>query len=142
DTGIAHRGEIALAVAVVLAALAFMGVMWLRWDRNKPAMRLVRACALLLACYVGVVLTSRLLADPRIPFDERILSPALLLVMVLLAVTISAWWRHTRRSVARVAVGVMLAVWWVAAAGATRHEARYALDWGSDFAGQQWRASE
>jgi hypothetical protein len=126
-----------------------MGYAWLRWGwewkregRQNIELRLLGACALLLVCYVGVVCTSRLLADPLIPLDERMLSPALLLMMIMLATTISVWWRRTRLVVARVAVAIGLIAWWFASAGATRLEARYALEWGSDFAGQQWRSSE
>ena len=58
------------------------------------------------------------------------------------AVGLPLWWRGTRLTVARVAVGVGLAAWWYAAASATRAETRFALGWGSDFAGEQWRESE
>ncbi len=156
------RGFIACAAALVLIAIVFMGYMWLRWlinishcrpeQREGPALHdaarrlyallLLRACGLVATCYLGLVLTSRVFADPLIPLDERMLSPALVVVMIMIAITTSTWWRCTRRVAARVAVAVVLLVWWISSAGATRLEARYALDWGSDFAGYQWRTSE
>ena len=39
-------------------------------------------------------------------------------------------------------IEVMLVIWWIAAAGATYNEAHYALTWGSDFAGKDWRLNE
>ncbi len=158
---VANRGVIACAVAAVVIALAFMGYNLGKADvhalRRRPQgdsqivvlsgtkdthLTLLHASALLLASYLALVITSRLFADPLIPLDERIMSPALLLMMIILAVTISAWWRHSRLLVARIGVAAMLAIWWLASAGATRLEARYALTWGSDFAGQEWRTSE
>ncbi len=146
DTGLPYRGTIALAFGAVLVALAAMGAAWFGWGGNHERVvlprRLLSARGLLLVCYLGVLLASRLLADPLIPFDQRLLSPAIMLATIMLAATIPAWWKRTRHMVARMAVGVALVTWWIAAAGATRTEAQYALRWGSDFAGVQWRSSE
>ena len=161
-----HRGVLAFAAGCALLALVTIGVFqtW-RMIRNETAQRrrsesdgshgndrilssesgalpLITAAALLILAYVGVVLVSRLLADPNIPLDERILAPVLLLVMTIAATGVSLWWRATRLDIARIAVCGALLGWWCASATSTLAEARYALDWGSDFAGEQWRHSE
>lgn len=163
-----HRGWAALAVGIGLIAIVERGHTWLRWSINSAravpsspdgdgsiaqagnmvvrskafALRLIHACALLIVCYLGVIVASRLFADPLIPFDERLLSPALVLTMIVLAMTIGIWWRRTHLAVARIIVAVAFAAWWLVAAMATHNESRYALEWGSDFAGHDWRTSE
>ena len=104
--------------------------------------RLFTAASLLLVCYLGLVGVSRIMADPEIPLDQRILAPALLLLMTMAATGLTLWWRNTHLQVARVAVAAALMSWWYAAAMVTRENAQYALGWGSDLAGEQWRESE
>jgi hypothetical protein len=145
---LAHRALLAVAAAVALGTLTAIGMWHLhRSESDDPtndriASRLVRATALLLACYVALLGASRLFADPGIPFDERIFAPALLALMILAALGLSSWWRGTRLLVARVAVAVALLGWWWAGFSAIRASANYAMTWGSDFAGQQWRDSD
>ena len=145
---IPYRGALAIAVGCSLAILVGIGV-WRAWcaakndaSRVTPTWPLFSASSLLIICYLGVVLASRIFADENIPLDERILSPALLLAMTIAAVGLARWWRSTRLDVARLAVSCGLLAWWCAAALATYSKAHFALDWGSDFAGQQWRRSE
>ncbi len=144
-----HRGAIAAVAGCVLGVLMTIGV-WRAWratharedEHAQLAWRLFTASALLLACYLGIVGVSRLFADPNIPLDERILAPALVLATTLAAEALAIWWRHTNLVIARIAVCSVLLGWWFAAASATYGEAHYALEWGSDFAGEQWRQSE
>ncbi|MEO5814424.1 MAG: hypothetical protein ABIT20_03985 [Gemmatimonadaceae bacterium] len=146
---IAHHGAIAVVAGFALVVLMSIGI-WRAWRASRarddaPASltwRLFTAVGLLLVCYLGIVAVSRLLADPEIPLDERILAPPLLLATTLVAAALGLWWRGTRLVIARIAVCSALLGWWFAAASATYAEARYALDWGSDFAGEQWRHSE
>jgi hypothetical protein len=149
---IPHRAALATAAGLVLLALVCMGARRAWADavppragaerRDELARRLLAATATLVVCYLGVIVASRLLADPNIPFDERILSPFLLLAMVVAATTLALWWRDARFQLARVAVAAALLGWWAASASTTRGEVEYALEWGSDFAGHQWRRSE
>ena len=144
-----YRARLAVAAGLALVTLMSIGT-WHAWraarshERERPLVtwRLLTASALLLVCYLVVVVLSRLIADPDIPFDERILAPALLLFTTLAATALSIWWGGTRLVIARIAVFGALFGWWLSAARATHAEAHYALDWGSDFAGQQWRDSE
>jgi len=146
---IPHRPGLALAAGFVLAVLVGIGA-WRAWasaraardERPLMTWRLFTAASLLLVCYLGLVGVSRIMADPGIPLDQRILAPALLLLMTMAATGLTLWWRGTRLQVARVAVAAALIAWWYAAATATRADAHDALSWGSDFAGEQWRESE
>ena len=158
---IPHRPALALAAGCALAVLAGLGL----WRAGRAARaasasttatlpperrdaralvtwRLFTAASLLVVCYGAVVGASRIMADPTIPLDERILAPALLLLTTVAALGLARWWRETRLAGARVVVAVALLSWWCAAAAATRVEAWYALRWGSDFAGEQWRESD
>ncbi|MEO8621304.1 MAG: hypothetical protein ABI625_09585 [bacterium] len=147
-----YRATLALAAGCALALLVGIGA-WRAWSSARAAResgdrqhllawRLFGAASLLMLSYAGVVGASRILADPEIPLDQRMLAPALVLVMTMAAVGLTLWWRSTRLQVARVAVAVALVVWWCAAALATRADSRYVMRWGSDFAGEQWRESE
>jgi hypothetical protein len=148
-----YRPALAAAAAVVVVALLYMGTRLARRPRpavvREPAtasplapIRLLAASALLVACYLGMLVVSRLVADPGIPFDERLLAPALLLGTVAIATATAVWWTRTRRLLPRVALAVALCGWAVAGTATIGHEAESALEWGSDFAGEQWRRSE
>jgi hypothetical protein len=147
-----HHGLLVVVAAVVLLLMIGSGVRraWLN-DRTaagegeSPALdprRLLAASAVLLVCYLGMILVSRLLADPRIPLDNRLLAPALLLVMTIVATTLALWWRAAHTDIARIAVCGALLGWLAASASVTAAADRYVRTWGSDFAGEQWRRSE
>lgn len=136
-----HREAIALAVAVLLVLLIVLGARAARADVRGRAWRLLRACALLVACYAAMILLSRLIADPAIPLDERILAPFLLLVTAAAATAIACWWRAARSLLPRAALGAALLGWCVASASVALDNGRFALGYGSDFAGEQWRHS-
>ena len=157
-----YRSALAIAAAVALVTLVTIG-MWRAWRATRGtgddagldarrsdngdahalvAWRLFTATALLLLCYAGIVGVSRVAADPRIPLDERILAPALVLLTTSAATGLWLWWRGARLHIARVTVAVALLAWGYAAVQATLVKAQWAMSWGSDFAGEQWRESE
>lgn len=140
-----HRGLVALATGAVLVTLLVVGARAARSDARagarRDAWRVLRACALLVACYLAMIAVSRLIADPAIPLDERILAPFLMLAVTALAVAIASWWRASSSPIARGAVAVALLGWSVSSASVTRDVARFALGYGSDFASEQWRRS-
>ena len=157
DWPLPHRGAIALAAALVLVTLIVLGARAARasartgvnagpggdMSSGAPvrAWRLLRACALIIACYAAMIAVSRLVADPAIPLDERILAPFLLLATTAAAVAIACWWRATSSRVARSAVAVALIGWSVSSASVALDYGRFALGYGSDFASEQWRHS-
>jgi len=111
-------------------------------NQATDGVRLLAATGLLIASYAAVLVVSRAVADPNIPFDERILAPVMLLGATLAATGIALWWRSTTSELSRIAVVGALLGWWAAAASHTRNEARWVFEHGSDFAGDQWRHSD
>jgi 4-amino-4-deoxy-L-arabinose transferase-like glycosyltransferase len=145
-----HHGWLALAVGVVVLAFVIAGARRARRlarttaddDAPSTAWRLIAASLVLTVCYAGMLLVSRLLADPAIPLDNRLLAPVLFLATTIVATTIALWWRASHSTLARVAVAGALLCWWGASAAVTYDDAEYALEQGSDFAGEQWQRSE
>jgi hypothetical protein len=146
------HGWVALAAGVVLLLVAVAGARH-AWravhaapadDGPAPlrATRLIEASVVLMGCYMGMIAVSRLFADPTIPLDNRLLAPVLLLATAIAATTIARWWRGAHSTLARIAMTGALLAWWTASAAVTYDDAEYALERGSDFAGEQWRTSE
>src|SRR6476469_8328470 len=95
-----HRGLIAVVTAALLVVIVLAGTLrTLRQYRVEradggtatadsnagAALRLLAASALLIVCYLALLIVSRLIADPGIPFDERILAPVIMLGMTIAA---------------------------------------------------------
>ena len=135
-------------VAGAVAALAIVGlvVAGVRAARRSvdarasSAPRMLAAAATLIVCYLGVIVVSRLFADPGIPFDERILAPFVLLVSAMAAVAVGASWRSLGLLL-RAAVVVSFAAWLAGSALADWDDVSWATSNGSDFAGEDWRES-
>lgn len=102
--------------------------------------QLIMAAALLTLCYLGLVLAARVIADPDIPLDERLLSPAILLVTVIIVTAAMIWWERVQRKW-QIAAAVAGAVWLVLSLSVTGDSVRYALDNGNDYADKCWVAS-
>ena len=158
----AGRGRIALALVVLAAAGAIVAQAWRRsarddradatmateqaspeWGRGRGRGRgraLLRTLAILGGCYLALVVASRVLADPDIPLDERILAPVMLLGEIAVATALWMLWRESPRAW-RLAVGIVFVVWIAASALVTSGRVAYALDDGNDFAGSDWRES-
>ncbi|MHB1313351.1 MAG: ArnT family glycosyltransferase [Gemmatimonadaceae bacterium] len=140
-----------IAALGTLAALAAMGWSTTRaWDDTSPedtsarAMweRAVLAAAALLAlCYAGLVVASRALADPDIPFDFRLAVPLVPLAVVAVAVVAARSWRVIATP-ARV-FGVLALAAWMLTAGRTMSAQLedIASTGGGDFASRDWRES-
>lgn len=135
----AWRYPVACLVALGTAAVVVRGWTRLR-ETNPAAVALLRILATMAGCYFLVVVASRLFADPSIPFDERILSPLILLATIGLAVLLSAWWPDRSRG-SRVVAGSVLVLWAGASAVTSAARIAYARDDGNDFAGSDWRGS-
>jgi hypothetical protein len=137
DDSLPGRSWIALALLALLLAVMTRGA---RAARRTPAASTLAAVTLLAVCYVAVLVASRLLADPRIPFDERILVPLLLLVVIGAAITLATWWRAARR-ITRGVAALLLLAWLAASFRASEDDVEWVLENGSDFAEAQWTAS-
>jgi hypothetical protein len=81
-----------------------------------------------------------LVADPNIPFDERMLAPLFLLGEIGIGLLVAAWWPRGSR-VGRAAVAIVLAAWLVASAVVTGQRIASAREDGNDFASSDWRDS-
>jgi hypothetical protein len=125
----------------VAAAVAVLVVVAL-WEsrplraRQKPAL----AAVLLAACYIGLVLASRLIADPGIPLDDRLMAPLLVLLEIAMVLLVAPAWRLWPVP-ARILVALLVAAWWGAALRVSGTSARYAVGTGNDFAEDCWRDS-
>lgn len=140
-----------LAAIGTLAALAAMAWSTTRaWDDSSPEdtseralheRALLAAAGLLASCYVGLVFASRLLADPGIPFDNRLAVPLVPLVVIAVAVVAARSWRVISRP-ARVFGALALTVWVLTAARTMNAQMKdIATTDGSDFAARDWRRS-
>lgn len=140
------------AMAIVVAAGARRA--WAAWRASRAAAdgepaeagpvlaaRLLAACGVFVACYVLVLVFSRLFADPFIPFDERILSPLIVVLELAAAVSLGMWW-PAGADLSRIALLSAVAIWWAAALGVDGDVVHWALTNGNDFAGADWRGSE
>ena len=100
----------------------------------------IRAGLTIAVCYVAVLLASRLLADPNIPFDNRLLSPLFVLVVIVAGIAIREWWAE-RSLFARVGCAILVMTWFLASATVTQDEVSWTLENGQDFAQEQWSKS-
>ncbi len=126
-----------------IAALLFVGAAALAraaWPRLRSTVAFLTLLDTVGIAYAGFILVSRLIADPNIPFDERILSPLFLLAAIALGLAIAAWWPEGSR-VARVAVGSVVLLWFAVSAGVSISRIVVAREDGNDFAGSDWRDS-
>ncbi len=111
-----------------------------RPERGSPARSLLSAAALLAACYAAFVLVSRVFVYDNIPFDDRMLSPAILLAVIVVATPLGGAWRAWARPV-RGAAAALASAWLAASAGATFRAVEDARDGGWGYASDAWRDS-
>lgn len=103
NIGLWAVGLVAVAGVAVLVLAARRGI----WRDVPRARLLLRAMVLFSGCYLAVVVGSRMFADPRIPFDDRMLAPVLVFVTVAFAasaVELARWGGHWGLIVLTVAV--------------------------------------
>ena len=144
-------GWIAAGALVVLLALLVRGTRLhlagarAGTERDVIAIRTLAAFATLASTYLAVLFASRLLADPDIPLDERLLVPLMVLVVCAAVIAGARWWMAqegtTRGMVARGALAAVLVAWGAAALARVRDDVQWTSEFGSDFASDQWRRS-
>ncbi len=124
----------------LLLALAMLVLIAIAVKRAPPS-RLRRAAGLLAVCFAGMMLVSRIYADDAIVFDDRLLSPLLLLGIVIVAsACVDLWPRLTQ---GRRALMVVLGAMWLAgtiALDVPLVEDLLADGWG--YASVDWQSSE
>jgi len=132
-------GEVwGIFVAAGVAVLIGVAIWEARPLREQQAAAM--AAVLLAACYLALVLASRLIADPGIPLDDRLMAPLLVLVEVAMVLIVAPAWRGWP-SFAKLLVAVLVTLWWGAALRVSVISGRYAVTTGNDFAEDCWRDS-
>jgi hypothetical protein len=153
DDTLPGRGWIALALAILLILVTALG-MWRTSHMPKESttidgdargstvtsMGVIVPALVLALCYVAVLIGSRLFADPRIPFDERLLLPLFVLGAIIAAISIRSWWRAVRLPL-RLTVALLLGAWMLASYHVSSDDVDWALENGYDLAGDPWRTS-
>jgi hypothetical protein len=138
-----------LGAALVAVVIAGAGIALLsdgasgragRPQPGSPARSLVAAAALLAACYAAFVFVSRVLVFDNIPFDDRMLSPAIFLALFALAATFGACWPAWSGRV-RGAAAALVLLWLTASAWGTVRAIGDARDGGWGYASDEWRDS-
>jgi hypothetical protein len=137
DQTLPGRLWFALALFVLLVLITTRGA---RRGISSAARSTIGAAALLAGGYIAILLLSRYLADPGIPFDERLLAPLFVLLAIIVGVATRLWWRAARLP-PRVLCAVVLLAWFGASLYASQDEIAYAMEFGSDFGQQEWTAS-
>jgi hypothetical protein len=125
-------------ITVAMAVAIGFGLMrYLRSNRRTYVSRdLFAATGVLLFCYASVLIGARLFVGDAIPFDFRILSPLILLLLMLIAISAGSVWQRSP-----VAVSV-LALWIAASSVGSVDISQEAVSDGSDFASMEWRHSQ
>ncbi len=146
--GFVWRSVVAGVGAVSLGVLVWYGWRTLSHppsgeDNQRPDVRtraLLAAIGWIVAGCSVFLIAARVVADPNIPADERILSPLIVLGELAVVLAAAAWWPMWGRA-ARVVAAVVLVAWVAGAASQSWDRVSYALDEGNDFAGTMWRES-
>jgi 4-amino-4-deoxy-L-arabinose transferase-like glycosyltransferase len=130
--------SLGIFVAAGIAVLVVVAI----WESRRigTVSRAVLAVALLAGCYVALVLASRVIADPGIPLDDRMMAPLLVLLEIAIVLAVVPAWRGWPRA-GRVALVIALVAWCAAALRVSVGSARYAVGTGNDFAEDCWRDS-
>jgi len=127
---------IALTLAAGIVAIVVKGARHL----SPRARTIIRADALLLGCYLFVLMSARVLVGSAIPFDFRLLAPAILLAEIAIIVTIAGYLAQAGTVTRRVVIAVS-ALWFAASATQSARDASDAVTEGYDFASSDWRES-
>ena len=139
-----------LAIAATLVAAALCAIAWRTVRAARRGLlpvteqRLHRAVLIVLMSYAVVVSASRLLADPGIPLDDRMLAPVFLLAALTTGVALAALWRELfrdRRDLVILTAGITASWIWGSAQG---RSPGWVSDFGTDggdLAAHEWAAS-
>jgi len=107
---------------------------------REKTVELLRADLLLLSCYVATLLAARLFVGDAIPFDFRILSPAIFLAEIAIIVCVAGFVSRAGRLM-QVATATIATLWLAGSVFVSSQNAIEAITDGSDFASSDWRTS-
>jgi hypothetical protein len=94
----------------------------------------------MLACYMATLAAARMFVGDAIPFDFRLLAPAILLAEAAIVVVLATFMSRAGRA-ARMATASVVALWLVGSVSVSLSQASDAMTDGSDFASSDWRSS-
>ena len=137
--GVALATLVALVLLLARTTRAARAACRERGERASET-RTYRAVALTAMSYAVVIGTSRLMADPDIPLDDRMLAPVFVLAIIALSPALAHWWRRAHPA-ASLLSAVLAAVWLVHSARATTAAVREYLGDGGDLASNAWYLS-
>ena len=129
-----------LIVALTLAAGVVAIVVRGARHRSPHARTIMRADALLLGCYLLVLMSARVLVGSAIPFDFRLLAPAILLAEIRIIIAIAGYLAHAGTATRRIVVAACT-LWFAASATQSFRDASDAVTDGYDFASTDWESS-
>jgi hypothetical protein len=150
-----HRALVAALVAGLVTLVVALGVRALMDARRSSvspadgnparvevAWRAIVVSATMVLSYLAILVASRLVADPEIPFDQRLLSPVM--VFVTMATTIAAfhWWIGASSLLLKTALMGAGFAWWCAVGRVTVGEMRRVRLHGSNYERERWRRSD
>jgi len=139
--GLEGRTLRALSTVVMCCALIIAGASAVPIIRaREKTVELLRADLLLLSCYMATLLAARLFVGDAIPFDFRILSPAIFLAEIAIIVCVAAFVPRAGR-LAQVATAAIATIWLAGSVFVSSQNAIEATTDGSDFASSDWRTS-
>ena len=139
--GLEGRTLRALSTVVMCCALIIAGARAVPTIRaREKAVELLGADLLLLSCYIATLLAARLFVGDAIPFDFRILSPAIFLAEIAIIVCVAAFVRRAGR-LAQVTTAAIALLWLAGSVFVSSQNAIEAIIDGSDFASSDWRTS-
>jgi hypothetical protein len=139
--GLEGRTLRALSTVVMCCALIIVGASVVPTIRaREKTVELLRADLLLLSCYVMTLLAARLFVGDAIPFDFRILSPAIFLAEIAIIVCVAAFVSRAGR-LAQIATAAIATLWLAGSGFVSSQNAIEAITDGSDFASSDWLTS-
>jgi len=124
----------ALAIGVII-----IGVNGMRHSSER-ARTILKADGLLFLSYAFVLMSARVLVGSAIPFDFRLLAPAILLAEVAIILSFAGYFAGAGKR-ARWIVATACVLWFVASLSQSASNASDAVTDGSDFASSDWRES-
>ena len=130
-----------LAVIVMAAAIVFVISRAARPISNRvKTFEFLKADLLLLGCYVATLLAARVFVGDAIPFDFRLLAPAILLAEAAIVVTVATFFSRAALP-ERIAVATLGGLWLIGSIFVSSLSAADAITDGSDFGSSDWRDS-
>jgi hypothetical protein len=139
--GIETQAPRALIVVGVAAVIVLVIAKAARLIRNREQTLLfLKADLLMLACYMATLAAARMFVGDAIPFDFRLLAPAILLAEGAIVVVLATFVSRAGRA-ARIATASVVALWLVGSVSVSLSQAGDAMTDGSDLASSDWRSS-